>query len=220
MQSIWFNQPKLDFFLNQPLNLKFVCLGTECVFMWEKNRVNLLFTLQEVFGYQTQNLHRALCLITSVLTCGVLLLLFYWKPQWRVWANCIPCSLQEADTILLRTTVRVLLCFIYCTACDGQHSRVDPPLFKFPCPQIGDGKTISAVYLLCLILSQEWRAFPPHQPGEISTMSGSLWEPLAITWAVAVRVITLKDITWEWLFSFSEICILRKLYILNIKVWF
>ncbi|OWK05943.1 hypothetical protein Celaphus_00012610, partial [Cervus elaphus hippelaphus] len=25
-------------------------------------------------------------------------------PQWRVWAYCIPCSLQEADTVLLRTT--------------------------------------------------------------------------------------------------------------------
>ncbi|VCX37243.1 unnamed protein product, partial [Gulo gulo] len=58
----------------------------------------------EVFGYRTQNLRRALCLITSVLTCGVLLLVFYWKPQWRVWANCIPCPLQEADTVLLKTT--------------------------------------------------------------------------------------------------------------------
>ncbi|XP_057596159.1 probable cation-transporting ATPase 13A5 [Hippopotamus amphibius kiboko] len=58
----------------------------------------------EAFGYRTQNLRRALCLITSVLTCGLLLLFFYWKPQWRVWANCIPCPLQEADTILLRTT--------------------------------------------------------------------------------------------------------------------
>ncbi|KAJ8784446.1 hypothetical protein J1605_008290 [Eschrichtius robustus] len=77
----------------------------------------------EVFGYQTQNLRRALCLITSMLTCGVLLLLFYWKPQWRVWANCIPCSLQEAETIFLRTMVRAPLCCIYCTACDGQHSR-------------------------------------------------------------------------------------------------
>nr|XP_060495526.1 probable cation-transporting ATPase 13A5 isoform X3 [Panthera onca] len=39
-----------------------------------------------------------------MLTCGVLLLVFYWKPQWRVWANCNPCPLQEADTVLLRTT--------------------------------------------------------------------------------------------------------------------
>ncbi|XP_040477668.1 probable cation-transporting ATPase 13A5 [Ursus maritimus] len=71
----------------------------------EENELShVLFTLQEVFGYRTQNLRRALCLITSMLTCGVLLLVFYWKPQWRVWANCIPCSLQEADTVLLKTT--------------------------------------------------------------------------------------------------------------------
>ncbi|XP_005338475.2 putative cation-transporting ATPase 13A5 isoform X1 [Ictidomys tridecemlineatus] len=58
----------------------------------------------EVFGYHTQHLRRALCLIASVLTGGVLQLLFYWRPEWRVWANCIPCPLQEADTVLLRTT--------------------------------------------------------------------------------------------------------------------
>ncbi|XP_049631879.1 probable cation-transporting ATPase 13A5 [Suncus etruscus] len=58
----------------------------------------------EVFGYQTQNLRRAFCLVASILTCGILLLVFYWRPQWRVWAYCIPCSLQEADTVLLRTT--------------------------------------------------------------------------------------------------------------------
>uniref|UniRef100_A0ABI7VUE3 Cation-transporting ATPase n=1 Tax=Felis catus TaxID=9685 RepID=A0ABI7VUE3_FELCA len=52
----------------------------------------------KIFIYQT------LCLITTMLTCGVLLLVFYWKPQWRVWANCNPCPLQEADTVLLRTT--------------------------------------------------------------------------------------------------------------------
>ncbi|XP_038439640.1 probable cation-transporting ATPase 13A5 isoform X2 [Canis lupus familiaris] len=60
----------------------------------------------EVFGYRTQNLRRALCLVISILTCGFLLLVFYWKPQWRVWANCIPCPLQEADTVLLKTTLQ------------------------------------------------------------------------------------------------------------------
>nr|XP_020017753.1 probable cation-transporting ATPase 13A5 isoform X1 [Castor canadensis] len=58
----------------------------------------------ELFGYHTQNLRRVLCLVTSVLTGGVLQLVLYWKPEWRVWANCTPCPLQEADTILLRTT--------------------------------------------------------------------------------------------------------------------
>ncbi|XP_012635697.2 putative cation-transporting ATPase 13A5 [Microcebus murinus] len=58
----------------------------------------------EVFGYRTQKLRKALCLTASTLTCGILLLAFHWRPHWRVWANCVPCSLQEADTVLLRTT--------------------------------------------------------------------------------------------------------------------
>lgn len=130
-------QPTKTRLLSQPnLHLKFVCPGTKCDFICGKNRVIFLFTLQEVFGYQTQKLRRVLFLVTSVLTCGVLPLLFYWKPQWRVWAYCIPCSLQEADTVLLRTTVRALLCCIECTSCDDQHSRADPPLFKsFPAPR-------------------------------------------------------------------------------------
>lgn len=62
-----------------------------------------------MFGYRDHSVRKALCLVASVLTCGVLLLLFYWRPQWRVWASCIPCPLREADTVLLRTTVRALL---------------------------------------------------------------------------------------------------------------
>ncbi|KAM6223933.1 putative cation-transporting ATPase 13A5 [Rhynchocyon petersi] len=58
----------------------------------------------EVFGYHSRTLRRVLCFVASVLTCGVLWLLFYWKPHWKVWANCVSCPLQEADTVLLRTT--------------------------------------------------------------------------------------------------------------------
>ncbi|XP_002758221.4 putative cation-transporting ATPase 13A5 [Callithrix jacchus] len=58
----------------------------------------------EMFGYRDQNVRKSLCFVASVLTCGALLLVFYWRPQWRVWANCVPCPLQEADTVLLRTT--------------------------------------------------------------------------------------------------------------------
>uniref|UniRef100_A0A674I518 Cation-transporting ATPase n=1 Tax=Terrapene triunguis TaxID=2587831 RepID=A0A674I518_9SAUR len=45
-----------------------------------------------------------MCIAGYIFSCGALLLLFYWKPAWDVWANCIPCNLQEADVILLRTT--------------------------------------------------------------------------------------------------------------------
>uniref|UniRef100_A0A8B9EBV6 Cation-transporting ATPase n=1 Tax=Anser cygnoides TaxID=8845 RepID=A0A8B9EBV6_ANSCY len=58
----------------------------------------------EIFGYKTQGCHKALCIAGYILSCGALLLLFYWKPEWDVWANCIPCSLEEADVVLLRTT--------------------------------------------------------------------------------------------------------------------
>uniref|UniRef100_A0A8C0GCV2 Cation-transporting ATPase n=1 Tax=Chelonoidis abingdonii TaxID=106734 RepID=A0A8C0GCV2_CHEAB len=47
---------------------------------------------------------KAMCIAGYIFSCGALLLLFYWKPAWDVWANCIPCNLQEADVILLRTT--------------------------------------------------------------------------------------------------------------------
>ncbi|NWQ98581.1 AT135 ATPase, partial [Burhinus bistriatus] len=58
----------------------------------------------EIFGYKTQDWRRVLCIAGYILSCGALLLLFYWKPEWGVWANCIRCSLEEADVVLLRTT--------------------------------------------------------------------------------------------------------------------
>uniref|UniRef100_A0A8C3K705 Cation-transporting ATPase n=1 Tax=Calidris pygmaea TaxID=425635 RepID=A0A8C3K705_9CHAR len=64
----------------------------------------LVFAVQEIFGYKTQGWRRALCIAGYILSCGALLLLFYWKPEWDVWANCIRCSLEEADIVLLRTT--------------------------------------------------------------------------------------------------------------------
>ncbi|XP_009881727.1 PREDICTED: probable cation-transporting ATPase 13A5 [Charadrius vociferus] len=58
----------------------------------------------EIFGYKTQGCRKALCIAGYILSCGALLLLFYWKPEWDVWANCTRCSLEEADVVLLRTT--------------------------------------------------------------------------------------------------------------------
>ncbi|XP_064241762.1 probable cation-transporting ATPase 13A4 [Passer domesticus] len=58
----------------------------------------------DIFGYKTQGCRRALCIAGYILSCGVLRLLFYWKPEWDVWINCIRCTLEEADVVLLRTT--------------------------------------------------------------------------------------------------------------------
>ncbi|XP_060098774.1 probable cation-transporting ATPase 13A5 [Heteronotia binoei] len=58
----------------------------------------------EIFGYKSHWFRRALCIAGYFLSCGALLLIFYWKPAWDVWANCVPCDLQEADVVLLRAT--------------------------------------------------------------------------------------------------------------------
>uniref|UniRef100_A0ABM5FVI2 Cation-transporting ATPase n=1 Tax=Pogona vitticeps TaxID=103695 RepID=A0ABM5FVI2_9SAUR len=63
-----------------------------------------LVAAEEIFGYRTQGFWKALCLAGYVLSCGALWLVFYWKPEWGVWATCQPCDLEEADTVLLRTT--------------------------------------------------------------------------------------------------------------------
>uniref|UniRef100_A0A7N9IG14 Cation-transporting ATPase n=1 Tax=Macaca fascicularis TaxID=9541 RepID=A0A7N9IG14_MACFA len=72
-------------------------------------RFLLLQELQEIFGYRTQGCRKSLCLAGSIFSFGILPLVFYWRPAWHVWAHCVPCSLQEADTVLLRTTVSVYL---------------------------------------------------------------------------------------------------------------
>ncbi|GCC22791.1 hypothetical protein chiPu_0001181 [Chiloscyllium punctatum] len=60
--------------------------------------------VKDIFGYKSSRCRSVLFVIGSILTCGFLLLLFYWRPEWDVWSKCIQCTLQEADIVLLRTT--------------------------------------------------------------------------------------------------------------------
>ncbi|XP_032818254.2 putative cation-transporting ATPase 13A4 isoform X3 [Petromyzon marinus] len=57
-----------------------------------------------VFGFRHVRWRQALVVLGAVLSCGFLLLLLYWHPCWRVRLQCVPCSLAEADVLLLRTT--------------------------------------------------------------------------------------------------------------------
>ncbi|NXK41369.1 AT132 ATPase, partial [Piprites chloris] len=71
--------------------------------------------LQEVSGYQSRAWRVLLCHVGSVLTAGLLLLLFHWKPSLEVQAKCKPCGLGQADWVIIRDrfgqcfTARVLL---------------------------------------------------------------------------------------------------------------
>ncbi|XP_073434762.1 probable cation-transporting ATPase 13A4 [Dendrobates tinctorius] len=58
----------------------------------------------DAFGYKTSTCRKVLCICGYIFSLGFLWLIFYWKPEWHVWANCIQSSLREADVVLLRTT--------------------------------------------------------------------------------------------------------------------
>ncbi|KAM5163821.1 putative cation-transporting ATPase 13A4 [Mantella aurantiaca] len=58
----------------------------------------------EIFGFRLSIPWIVLCVIGYCLSGGILLLIFYWKPEWSVWANCVSSSLEKANVVLLRTT--------------------------------------------------------------------------------------------------------------------
>ncbi|NWW71797.1 AT132 ATPase, partial [Climacteris rufus] len=57
---------------------------------------------QEVAGYQTRTWRVLLCHVGSVLSAGLLLVLFHWKPSLEVQAKCRPCALGQADWVIIR----------------------------------------------------------------------------------------------------------------------
>ncbi|POI32606.1 hypothetical protein CIB84_003642 [Bambusicola thoracicus] len=61
-----------------------------------------LVFLQEVTGYRSQPWRAALCHACCVLSAGLLLLLFHWRPSLRVRATCQPCALGRADWVIIR----------------------------------------------------------------------------------------------------------------------
>ncbi|NWZ68329.1 AT132 ATPase, partial [Acrocephalus arundinaceus] len=56
----------------------------------------------EVMGYQRRTWRVLLCHVGSVLSAGLLLLLFHWKPSLEVQAKCKPCALGQADWVIVR----------------------------------------------------------------------------------------------------------------------
>lgn len=60
----------------------------------------------EVTGYQTKTWRVALCHACSMLTAGLLLILFHWKPSLEVQAKCKPCALGQADWVIIRVSPR------------------------------------------------------------------------------------------------------------------
>uniref|UniRef100_A0A8C5WDN4 Cation-transporting ATPase n=1 Tax=Leptobrachium leishanense TaxID=445787 RepID=A0A8C5WDN4_9ANUR len=58
----------------------------------------------DVFGYRKHLLREVFCILGYIFSLGFLWLIFYWKPEWYVRAQCVPCSLQDANIVLLTST--------------------------------------------------------------------------------------------------------------------
>ncbi|XP_061456915.1 polyamine-transporting ATPase 13A2 isoform X2 [Rhineura floridana] len=55
----------------------------------------------EVRGYQSKIWKIVLCHFFSVLTVGIPLIIFHWKPRLEVQAKCSPCPLRQADWVVI-----------------------------------------------------------------------------------------------------------------------
>uniref|UniRef100_A0A7M4FIL2 Polyamine-transporting ATPase 13A2 n=1 Tax=Crocodylus porosus TaxID=8502 RepID=A0A7M4FIL2_CROPO len=53
-------------------------------------------------GYQSRTWKVVLCHLFSVLTAGLLLIVFHWKPSLEVRAKCRPCPLSQADWVIIQ----------------------------------------------------------------------------------------------------------------------
>ncbi|XP_039223537.1 polyamine-transporting ATPase 13A2 [Crotalus tigris] len=55
----------------------------------------------EVKGYQRKTWKTLVCHSVSVLTLGLPLAIFHWKPHLEIYAKCTPCPLRQADWVLI-----------------------------------------------------------------------------------------------------------------------
>ncbi|CAH1276951.1 ATP13A3 [Branchiostoma lanceolatum] len=57
----------------------------------------------ECHGYKRDRIKTSVTVVFAMCTLGLLFLVFYWKPEWFVWAQFKSCELVNADVVLLRT---------------------------------------------------------------------------------------------------------------------
>ncbi|NXL39274.1 AT132 ATPase, partial [Glaucidium brasilianum] len=93
-----------------------------------------------VTGYQTKTWRVALCHACSVLTAGLLLVLFHWKPSLEVQVKCKPCALSQADWVIIRDRFGQCFTTRVCTETLGEGS-----LEQHPGARLEDRRTSIAI---------------------------------------------------------------------------
>ncbi|XP_069096791.1 polyamine-transporting ATPase 13A2 isoform X1 [Pleurodeles waltl] len=59
-------------------------------------------TSMEISGYRKVTWRVALCYIGALLSLGILLLIFHWKPKLEVLCKCSPCPLRHAEWVIIK----------------------------------------------------------------------------------------------------------------------
>nr|XP_028597190.1 cation-transporting ATPase 13A2 isoform X3 [Podarcis muralis] len=80
-------------------------------------------TCMEVTGYQSKTWKIILCHFFSLLTLGIPLIVFHWKPHFKVRAKCSRCPLHQADWVVIRDQFGQ-----YFTACVRTEQMVEGSL--------------------------------------------------------------------------------------------
>ncbi len=71
--------------------------------------INLMFFLQECYGYTDSRWRKVLLYMGVLLSAGLLLLVMYWRPAWKLKLTKRRCALRCADTVLLKVSYIYLL---------------------------------------------------------------------------------------------------------------
>lgn len=83
--------------------LPLLCVFAEVIIGMGLKRL-FLFCPQEVTGYQSKTWKIILCHFFSLLTLGIPLIVFHWKPHFKVRAKCSRCPLHQADWVVIRVS--------------------------------------------------------------------------------------------------------------------
>lgn len=67
---------------------------------------------QDVQGYKWVRWRVWLCRLAAVLSLGVLLIVFHWRPRLAVLARCCSCPLALADILLIRVRKYIHFCYL------------------------------------------------------------------------------------------------------------
>uniref|UniRef100_A0A8D0GHI4 Cation-transporting ATPase n=1 Tax=Sphenodon punctatus TaxID=8508 RepID=A0A8D0GHI4_SPHPU len=146
------------------------------MYLWLLNAtLPMLFSFQEINGYQSRTWQIVMCHVFSLLTAGILLIVFHWKPSFAVRAKCRPCPLSQADWVII--TDRFGQCF---TAWVQTEEIGEGSLEHYPAARSDDGR--SSVAIAVSMEDESRDTIQLHRKEEKNVLRYYLFEGVRYIW--------------------------------------